>query len=85
MKFLFRKQRQVQLLMERYLENLRHVQQAFTQAINSCLADNCLDDFMSLADETHHFESKADDVRLRSCRSRHQNVCCSDGAHSVDG
>jgi predicted phosphate transport protein (TIGR00153 family) len=63
MRFLFRKQRQVQVLLERYLDNLRHVQQAFTQAINSCLTENCLDDFMSLADETHHFESKADDVR----------------------
>jgi len=63
MKFLFRKQRQVQILVERYLETLRLAQQTFFQAINSCLDGDCRDDFMVLADETHHFESKADDVR----------------------
>ena len=63
MKFLFRKQRQVQILIERYLETLRLVQQTFFQAINSCLDGDARDDFMVLADETHHFESKADDVR----------------------
>ncbi len=63
MKFLFRKQHQVQALVERYLEQLRLIQQSFSQAINSCLDDDCRDDFMALADETHRFESKADDVR----------------------
>ncbi len=63
MKFLFRKQRQVQILIERYLDHLRNVQQSFSQAINSRLDDNARNDFYVLADETHHFESKADDVR----------------------
>ncbi len=63
MKFLFRKQRQVQILIERYLDHLRNVQQTFSQAINSCLDGVDRDDFKILADETHHFESKADDVR----------------------
>ncbi len=63
MKFLFRKQRQVQILVERYLEHLRLAQQNFSQAIASCLAGDARDDFMILADETHRFESKADDVR----------------------
>lgn len=63
MKFLFRKQRQVQVLVERYLDHLRHVQQTFFQAINSCLDGDARDEFQILADETHRFESKADDVR----------------------
>jgi predicted phosphate transport protein (TIGR00153 family) len=63
MKFLFRKQRQVQVLVERYLDHLRHVQQTFFQAINSCLDGDARDEFKILADETHRFESKADDVR----------------------
>jgi len=63
MKFLFRKQRQVQILVERYLEHLRLAQQNFSQAIASCLDGDARDDFMILADETHRFESKADDVR----------------------
>ncbi len=63
MKFLFRKQRQVQILIERYLDHLHNVQQTFSQAINSCLDGDARDDFKILADETHHFESKADDVR----------------------
>jgi hypothetical protein len=63
MKFMFRKQRRVRTLIERYLEHLRLIQQNFFQAINSCLDADCRDDFMVLADETHRFESKADDVR----------------------
>jgi len=63
MKLLFGKQRQVQILIERYLQHLCHAQQAFTRAINSYLDGVARDDFMSLAEETHHFESKADDVR----------------------
>jgi len=63
MKFLFRKQHQVQILVERYLEHIRNVQQAFSQGINSCLDGDVRDDFNTLVDETHHFESRADDVR----------------------
>lgn len=63
MKFLFRKQRQVQILVERYLEHLRLVQQSFSQAINSCLDGDSRDDFMVLVDKAHRYESKADDVR----------------------
>lgn len=63
MKFLFPKQRQVQTLVERYLDHLRHVQATFSQAINTCLEGNARHDFKVLADETHRFESKADDVR----------------------
>jgi predicted phosphate transport protein (TIGR00153 family) len=63
MKFLFRKQRQVQILVERYLEHLRLVQQSFSQAINSCLDSDAREDFMGLVDKAHHYESKADDVR----------------------
>jgi len=63
MKFLFRKQRKVQTLIDRYLDHLRNVQQSFSQAISNCLDDDARDDFKILADETHRFESKADDVR----------------------
>jgi len=63
MKFLFRKQRQVQILIRRYLEELCHVQQAFSKAINSCLDGDSREDFMVLVDEAHRYESRADDVR----------------------
>lgn len=63
MKFLFRKQRQVQILIKRYLEHLCLVQQTFSQAINSCLDGDASDDFMVLVDKAHRYESKADDVR----------------------
>ncbi len=53
----------MQILIERYLDHLRNVQQTFSQAINSCLDGDARDDFKILADETHRFESKADDVR----------------------
>ena len=63
MKLLFRKQRQVQLLVEKYMTNLRNSQETFFQAIDSCLGGNVMNTFKILAEETHRFESKADDVR----------------------
>ena len=63
MKFLFRKQRQVKALIEQYLEHLRFIQETFFRAINNCLDGDCQDDFRALADQAHHFESRADDVR----------------------
>jgi predicted phosphate transport protein (TIGR00153 family) len=53
----------VQVLVERYLDHLRNVQQTFSQAIDKCLDGEAREDFRVLADETHRFESKADDVR----------------------
>jgi predicted phosphate transport protein (TIGR00153 family) len=59
----FRKQKQVESLIFRYLDDLRRVQENFMQAIHSRL-DNCVtDQFDFLAEQTHKFESMADDVR----------------------
>ncbi|MDF1537070.1 MAG: DUF47 family protein [bacterium] len=63
MRFLFRKQRMVKALVEAYLDNLRNVQQTFSRAIDSCLGDDASCDFRTLVDETHRFESRADDIR----------------------
>jgi predicted phosphate transport protein (TIGR00153 family) len=63
MRFLFRKQRQVQILVRRYLEHLCTVQHTFAQAINRYLDGDAGDDFMNLVEEAHRYESKADDVR----------------------
>jgi predicted phosphate transport protein (TIGR00153 family) len=61
--FLFRKQRQVKVRIERYLDHLRHVQATFSRAIDSRIEGDSGGHFKLLADETHRFESKADDVR----------------------
>lgn len=61
--FLFKKQRLVESLIENYLENLRMTQECFTEALNICLDDNCKGDFDFMTEQTHKFESKADDIR----------------------
>jgi predicted phosphate transport protein (TIGR00153 family) len=63
MRFLFRKQRQVKELVDRYLDHLRKIQETFTRAMETCLDTDCQDDFIALVDETHRIESRADDVR----------------------
>lgn len=64
LKILFRKQRQVYSLVEKYLEALQMTQKHFSLAMEVCLADDrTRSDFGFLTDQTHRFESQADDVR----------------------
>jgi hypothetical protein len=62
-KFLFRKEQQVQELISKYLDNLRATQEHFEKAMDCYfdfgLGENC--DF--LIEQTHKFESRADDCR----------------------
>jgi predicted phosphate transport protein (TIGR00153 family) len=59
-----RKQNQVQVLILKYLEDLKMTQENFSLALESCLTDDkACGDFSFLSDETHRFESRADDVR----------------------
>lgn len=62
-KFLFKKEQQVQELISRYLDNLRSTQEHFEKAMDCYfdfgLGENC--DF--LIEQTHKFESRADDFR----------------------
>lgn len=62
-KFLFKKERQVQELIFKYLDNLKKTQEHFEKAMDCYfdygLGENC--DF--LIAQTHKFESRADDIR----------------------
>ncbi|MCJ7499132.1 DUF47 family protein [bacterium] len=60
----FKKQYQVQVLIMEYLEALEMTQENFALALDACLTDDkACEDFDFLSDETHRFESQADDVR----------------------
>ena len=60
----FKKQYQVQVLIMEYLEALKMTQENFALALEACLTDDqACGDFDFLSDETHRFESQADDVR----------------------
>ena len=61
--FLFKKERQLEALIYQYLENLSLIQQHFTRAMNICLKEGISDDFSFCMDQTHKFESRADDIR----------------------
>ena len=60
----FKKQYQVQVLIMEYLEALKMTQENFALAFETWLTDDeAYGDFAFLSDETHRFESQADDVR----------------------
>jgi predicted phosphate transport protein (TIGR00153 family) len=61
--FFFRKERLLETLIYSYLENLGMIQKHFAKAMNICLKEGVSDDFCFLMDQTHKFESRADDLR----------------------
>jgi predicted phosphate transport protein (TIGR00153 family) len=63
LRFFFKKQRKVESLIYQYLDNFRQAQKRFEDGLYTCLAaSNCADvDF--LAEQTHKFESRGDDIR----------------------
>ncbi|MGD9057978.1 MAG: DUF47 family protein [Desulfobacterales bacterium] len=63
LKFLFKKELQLENLIYSYLENLGKIQEQFIKAMNVCLKDGICDDFSFLINQAHKFESRADDIR----------------------
>jgi len=61
--FFFKKQRQIESLIYSYLDNLRMTQTRFSEALGLCLDHNTDGTFTFLTEQTHKFESKADDIR----------------------
>ncbi len=61
--FFFKKELQLEKLIYNYLENLGMIQKHFVKAMNICLKEGASDDFCFLVDQTHKFESRADDLR----------------------
>ena len=59
----FKKERQLESLIYNYLENLGMIQNHFVKAMNLCLKEGVSDDFCFLMEQTHKFESRADDMR----------------------
>ena len=73
-KFLFRKEQQVQELISKYLDNVRAAQEHFEKAMDCFfdfgLGENC--DF--LIEQTHKFESRADDFRYEIIEMMYSKV-----------
>ncbi|MEJ2166548.1 MAG: DUF47 family protein [Desulfobacterales bacterium] len=59
----FKKERQLEALIYNYLENLGMIQNHFVKAMSLCLKGGVSDDFCYLMEQTHKFESRADDLR----------------------
>jgi predicted phosphate transport protein (TIGR00153 family) len=62
-KFLFKKEQQLESLISQYLENLSRTQEHFVKAMNTCLDEGLSGQFSFLIEQTHKFESKADEIR----------------------
>jgi uncharacterized protein len=61
--FLFKKEKQLESLIYQYLENLGKTQEHFIKAMDTCLDEGICGEFGFLIDQTHKFESKADEIR----------------------
>ena len=61
-KFLFKKEHRVESLIYDYLDTLKLTQDNFSQAVNVCLSEPQCENFDFLIEQTHKFESKADDI-----------------------
>ena len=61
--FVFKKEQQLEGLIYNYLENLGMIQNHFCKAMSICLKSGVSDDFCFLMDQTHKYESRADDLR----------------------
>ncbi|MFH0812525.1 MAG: DUF47 family protein [Pseudomonadota bacterium] len=59
----FKKQRQIELLIYRYLDNFRLAQKFFAEALDTYIREFVSGNFDFLTVQTHKFESKADDIR----------------------
>ena len=62
LKFFFKKEHQLETLIYSYLENLESVHSHFVKGLNLCLEAGACDNFSFIANQTHKFESKADDI-----------------------
>ena len=61
--FLFKKERQVELLLYEYLDTFKLSQESFSKAINSCiLSDTSCEDFDFYIKQTHKHENKTSDI-----------------------
>ena len=63
LRFFFKKEHQLETLIYSYLENLESIHSHFVKGLNLCLEEGSCDDFNFIANQTHKFESKADDIR----------------------
>ena len=62
-KFLFKKEQQLESLITQYLENLTRTQEHFVKAMDTCFDQGLCGEFAFLIEQTHKFESKADEIR----------------------
>ncbi|WDP92357.1 MAG: DUF47 family protein [Desulfobacter sp.] len=62
-KLFFQKEKKVEKLIYAYLENFNLSCEAFQKAIFSCINDPYCEEFNFLKNQTHKYESKADDIK----------------------
>ncbi|MEA1968740.1 MAG: DUF47 family protein [Thermodesulfobacteriota bacterium] len=60
--FLFKKKNKVEFLMYDYLENFQFTLDNFRKAVDSCIEEPHCEAFNFLVEQTHKYESKADDI-----------------------
>jgi uncharacterized protein len=78
-RFLFRKQREVESLIEEYVHSVEIAQEMFLQSMEAYLqAGECSPTFETLSAETHKAESRTDDIQEKIVRLLHEKALVPD-------
>ena len=83
--FFFKKEKQVEKLIDAYLENFRLSCEAFQKALFSCINDPYCEEFNFLKSQTHKYESKADDIKNEINNLMYGKVLIPDSREDIMG
>jgi len=84
-RFLFKKEHRVESLIYDYLDTLKLTQDNFFEAVSVCLVDPQCENFDFLIEQTHKFESKADDISEEIKSMMYEKVLIPDSRGDIMG
>jgi len=84
-RFLFKKEHRVESLIYDYLDTLKLTQDNFSEAMSVCLVDPQCANFDFLIEQTHKFESKADDISEEIKSMMYEKVLIPDSRGDIMG
>ena len=84
-RFLFKKEHRVESLIYDYLDTLKLTQNNFSEALSVCLVEPQCEDFYFLIEQTHKFESKADDIREEIKSMMYEKVLIPESRGDITG
>ncbi|WP_022666823.1 DUF47 domain-containing protein [Desulfospira joergensenii] len=83
--FFFKKENQVNELIYSYLDNFQLIYENFRKAVFSCIREPSCEEFSFLQEQTHKYESKADDIKNEINNLMYGKVLIPDSREDIMG